>query len=191
MPGLDYDFLKTYVRLPASRMKMVIDEAHRLGVPSSSHYLSPGALVGQDGTTHLAATQRLGFARTLTATGDSYDDVPALYGAGNRTVTTTLFTSDFLTRTRSRETRGSRCCRRGSRTAARGRRRQHGRPRGPGLRQSMCKEVRTLLRIAAAGGEVLVGTDSPLEDVGISVHANLQELVGYGWGRTTPCVPRP
>ena len=94
---LDYDFVKSYVRLQATRMAMVVSAAHALGVPSSSHYLTPGALVGQDGTTHLAATQRLGYAHTLTPTGHSYDDVPALYGRGNRTVTTTLFTTDFLT----------------------------------------------------------------------------------------------
>lgn len=80
--ALDYDFLKTYVRLPADRMRTVIDAAHDMGVPSGSHYLSPGAHLGQDGTTHLAATQRLGFARTSTATGSTYSDVPTLYGAG-------------------------------------------------------------------------------------------------------------
>ena len=66
---LDYDFVKSYVRLQATRMAMVVSAAHALGVPSSSHYLTPGALVGQDGTTHLAATQRLGYAHTLTPTG--------------------------------------------------------------------------------------------------------------------------
>ena len=42
-------------------------------------------------------------------------------------------------------------------------------------------EVRSLLRIHRAGGQVLVGTDSPLDNVAIGVHANLQEMVGYGW----------
>ena len=94
---MNYDFLKASQSLRASRMATVVREAHRLGLRSSSHYLTPGAFVGQDGTTHLAATQRLGFARTLTATGHRYADVPALYGQGNRTVTSTLFSTDFLT----------------------------------------------------------------------------------------------
>ena len=67
-----------------------------MGVPSGSHYMSPGLLLGQDATTHLAATQRLGYARTMSATGQSYADVPAIYGAGRRVVTTTLFTEDTL-----------------------------------------------------------------------------------------------
>src|SRR5699024_10854773 len=46
---LDYDFLKTYVRLPAQDMATVVDAAHEMGLPSASHYLSPGAFVGQDG----------------------------------------------------------------------------------------------------------------------------------------------
>lgn len=179
---LDYDFLKTYVRLPASRMRMVIDEAHRLGVPSSSHYLSPGALVGQDGTTHLAATQRLGFARTLTATGNSYDDVPALYGKGNRTVTTTLFTTDFLTKGEVEGDPRLALLPSWKRTKLLADVADNTTdPEDPQCATSMCKEVRTLRRISAAGGQVLVGTDSPLEHVAIGVHSNLQEMVGYGW----------
>jgi len=42
-------------------------------------------------------------------------------------------------------------------------------------------EAQALERIQRAGGTVLIGTDSPLDNVGIGVHANIQELVGYGW----------
>ncbi|WP_202619138.1 amidohydrolase family protein [Ornithinimicrobium cavernae] len=180
--ALDYDFLKTYVRLPASRMATVIDEAHRLGVPSSSHYLSPGALVGQDGTTHLAATQRLGFARTITATGFSYADVPALYGEGERTVTTTMFTTDFLRADEVAEDprlpllppwkRESLLERVADNVTE---------PVDPLCETAPCQEAQTFQRIAQEGGVVLVGTDSPLDNVGLGVHANLQEMVGYGW----------
>ena len=41
--------------------------------------------------------------------------------------------------------------------------------------------MQTLERISKAGGQVLVGTDSPIDNVAIGVHGNLQELVGYGW----------
>ena len=179
---LDYDFVKSYVRLQATRMAMVVSAAHALGVPSSSHYLTPGALVGQDGTTHLAATQRLGYAHTLTPTGHSYDDVPALYGRGNRTVTTTLFTTDFLT---AGELAGDRRLRllppwkRESLLASTADNASE--PVDPDCTTAECMEVRSLLRIHRAGGQVLVGTDSPLDNVAIGVHANLQEMVGYGW----------
>lgn len=36
---LDYDFVKTYVRLNAKRMAKVTDIAHERGVPAESHYL--------------------------------------------------------------------------------------------------------------------------------------------------------
>lgn len=179
---LDYDFLKTYVRLPAEDMATVVDAAHEMGLPSASHYLSPGAFVAQDGTTHLAATQRLGYARTISATGHSYADVPALYGEGNRMVTTTLFTSDFLMpdefvsdarfgllpswkqQSLMQEIEDN--------TAD---------PTDPECETAECQEAQTLDRIRRAGGQVIVGTDSPLDQVGIGVHANLRELVGYGW----------
>ena len=180
--ALDYDFLKTYVRLQASRMRIVVDAAHRLGVPSASHYLSPGALIGQDGTTHLAATQRLGFARTITATGNSYDDVPALYGRGNRTVTTTLFTTDFLTQGELADDERLGLLppwRRAALVADLANNATE--PSDPECATAPCKEVRTLKRISAAGGRVLVGTDSPIDNVAIGVHGNLQEMVGYGW----------
>ncbi|EIE99154.1 periplasmic component of the Tol biopolymer transport system [Saccharomonospora glauca K62] len=180
--ALDYDMIKTYVRLPADRMRTVIDTAHELGVPSASHYLSPGAHLGQDGTTHLAATQRLGYARTLTATATTYGDVVALYGKGERSVTATLFTTEFLgaeeigsdprlalypSWTREKlldETRDN--------TAP---------PSDPNCEGADCREVQALRAIADAGGRVVAGTDAPLTYVGIGVHANLRELVGYGW----------
>ncbi len=179
---LDYDFLKTYVRLPADRMARVVEEAHRLGLRSSSHYLSPGALIGQDGTTHLAATQRLGYARTITATGHSYADVPAMYGAGNRTVTTTLFTTDFLSADEIASDPRLALLPSWKREALVAQTSDNlADPQDPECETAMCQEVRTFQRIDRAGGLVLVGTDAPLDQVGIGVHGNLQELVGYGW----------
>ncbi|WP_040922865.1 amidohydrolase family protein [Saccharomonospora xinjiangensis] len=180
--ALDYDMLKTYVRLPANRMRAVIDAAHELGVPSASHYLSPGAHLGQDGTTHLAATQRLGYARTLTATATSYGDVAALYGQGRRSVTATLFTTEFLGAEEIASdprlalyppwTRQKLLADTHDNTTA---------PSDPDCSTADCREVRALGAVADAGGRVVAGTDSPLAYVGVGLHANLRELVGYGW----------
>lgn len=180
--ALDYDMIKTYVRLPADRMRTVIDTAHDLGVPSASHYLSPGAHVGQDGTTHLAATQRLGYARTLTATATSYGDVAALYGQGRRSVTATLFTTDFLGAEEIATdprlalyppwTRQELLADTADNTTA---------PSDPDCDTADCREVRALQAVADAGGRVVAGTDAPLAYVGTGLHANLRELVGYGW----------
>lgn len=180
--ALDYDYLKTYVRLPADRMKMVIDAAHQMGVPSGSHYMSPGLLLGQDATTHLAATQRLGYARTVTATGNSYADVPAIYGAGRRVVTTTLFTEETLYAAELTNDprlalmpaweRESLLAGIADNTAP---------PSDPNCETSACRQVRTFAAIAAQGGTVVTGTDAPLDNPALGVHANLRMLVAHGW----------
>ncbi|WP_298180344.1 amidohydrolase family protein [Saccharomonospora sp.] len=180
--ALDYDMIKTYVRLPADRMRAVIEAAHGMGVPSASHYLSPGAYVGQDGTTHLAATQRLGYARTLTATSTSYGDVAAVYGQGERSVTATLFTTDFLLADEVAHdprlalyppwTRADLLADTRDNTHA---------PSDPGCDTAECREVQALRAVADAGGLVVAGTDAPLAYVGAGLHGNLRELVGYGW----------
>ena len=108
--------------------------------------------------------------------------MPALYGRGNRTVTTTLFTTDFLT---AGELEGDRRLRllppwkREALLAATADNASD--PTDPDCTSAECMEARSLLRIHRAGGQVLVGTDSPLDNVAIGVHANLQEMVGYGW----------
>lgn len=180
---LDYDFVKTYVRLPASLMAEITDSAHEeLGVPVESHYLAPGAFVGQDGTTHLSATQRLGYARTESATSQTYDDIISLYGQGERAVTTTFFTSDYLLdddieddpRTQlfppwERETLRNDV---GDNTEY---------PSDPDCTTTACRHATTFKKISDSGGMVLTGTDAPLVYFGLSVHGNLRPLVEYAF----------
>lgn len=180
--SLDYDFYKTYVRLPAAGMEQVIDAAHAQGTPSASHYMSPGMFLGQDGTSHLAATQRLGYARTMSKTGQSYADIPALYGQGNRMVMSTVFSTDYLNTDEFRDdpradllpawTREKLMEALSDNDAL---------PSDPDCTTAQCREAQTLKKINDAGGQVLVGTDAPLDYVGIGMQANLRELVGYGW----------
>lgn len=180
---LDYDFVKTYVRLQASLMAEITEVAHEeLGVPVESHYLAPGAFVGQDGTTHLSATQRLGYARTESATSQTYDDIISLYGQGERAVTTTFFTSDFLladeieddTRTQlfppwERENLRSDVA---DNTEF---------PSDPDCTTTACRHATTFKKISDCGGIVLTGTDAPLVYFGLGVHGNLRPLVEYAF----------
>jgi hypothetical protein len=57
---LDFDFVKTYVRLPDLLQKQVIDEAHRLGLPVTSHEIYPAVAYGVDGVEHIRGTSRRG-----------------------------------------------------------------------------------------------------------------------------------
>lgn len=180
---LEYDFVKTYVRLNATLIAEITDRAHaELGVPVESHYLAPGALVGQDGTTHLSATQRLGYARTESATRQTYDDIIELYGQGERSVTTTFFTSDFLLgdeikgdpRTQlfppwERETLLNDVA---DNTEF---------PSDPDCETTACRHATTFKNIADRGGRVLTGTDAPLVYFGLGVHGNLRPLVEYAF----------
>lgn len=185
---LDYDMMKTYVRLNAKRMALVTDIAHAgLGVPTKSHYLAPGAFVGQNGTTHLSATQRLGYARTESVTSQTYEDVIKLYGEGHRSATTTFFTSDFLL---ADEVRGD------PRTqlfppwdreellsdsgfGAVGDNVEY--PSDPDCDTGACRHARTFKAISDHGGVILTGTDAPLDHFGLGVHANLRVLGAYAF----------
>jgi Tol biopolymer transport system component len=175
---LDYDYMKTYVRLPADRMEVASDTGHEIGIPGGSHYFAPGAFVGQDGTTHLAATQRLGYARTETATTMTYADVVSGYGAGKRFMETTnannavLFPYDCAGDPRAvlfPPWRNPTC---GSQPP----------DPDPACLTARCKRVRTFARVRDAGGTILVGTDFPLGgDLAQTIHAEIRALVLYGW----------
>ncbi len=57
----DADFLKSYVRAPIPIMERIAQGALDLRVPSGTHMVQPGAATGLGGTTHLSATQRMGY----------------------------------------------------------------------------------------------------------------------------------
>lgn len=180
---LDYDYMKTYVRLNAKRMAEVTDIAHEeLEVPVGSHYLAPGGFVGQDRTTHLSATQRLGYARTESATSQTYADIIELYGQGERTATTTLFTTDFI---RADDIEGDpriQLFPPWDRDELRDDVADNTEfPSDPECETTVCRQTTTFKNILDCGGEILLGTDAPLDYVGMSVHGNLRPMVKYAF----------
>ncbi|HEX4592773.1 MAG TPA: amidohydrolase, partial [Bryobacteraceae bacterium] len=63
--ALDYDNLKTYVRLPHELQLVALKFAHeKLGTYADSHYGMPGLSYGMDGMTHVSATSRWGYSYT-------------------------------------------------------------------------------------------------------------------------------
>jgi hypothetical protein len=72
---LDYDLIKTYVRLPDLLQKQVIDFAHQHGTPVTSHELYPAVASGADGVEHIRGTSRRGYSPKVTALNVSYRDV--------------------------------------------------------------------------------------------------------------------
>jgi len=87
---LQHDMIKSYVRMPDVQQRRIVEFAHSIGVPVSSHEIYPAAFVGMDGTEHTAATSRRGYSPKMTL-GRSYEDVVQLFGRAHMTLTPTVF----------------------------------------------------------------------------------------------------
>ncbi|MES2604707.1 MAG: amidohydrolase family protein [Pseudomonadota bacterium] len=72
---LQVDFFKTYVRLPDRQQQRVVEFAHAMGVPVTSHELMPAAFLGVDNIEHFTGTSRRGYATKISELGRSYQDV--------------------------------------------------------------------------------------------------------------------
>jgi len=72
---LDYDLIKTYVRLSDPLQQKVIQKAHEIGIPVSSHELYPAVTYGMDGLEHILGTSRRGYSPKMTARNIAYEDV--------------------------------------------------------------------------------------------------------------------
>jgi Tol biopolymer transport system component len=87
---LGFDMLKSYVRMPDLQQRRIVDFAHSIGVPASSHEVYPSAYDGIDSVEHTEGTSRRGYSPKMTL-GRSYADVSGILGAAHMTLTPTLF----------------------------------------------------------------------------------------------------
>jgi Tol biopolymer transport system component/imidazolonepropionase-like amidohydrolase len=88
---LQYDLLKSYVRLPDLQQKRMVEFAHSIGIPVATHEIYPAAFVGVDNTEHTAATSRRGYSPKMATMQRSYEDVIQLFGKSGRYLTPTMF----------------------------------------------------------------------------------------------------
>lgn len=180
---LEYDLIKTYVRMPVEYQQRVVRAAHSAGIPLSSHYLYPAANVGMDGMEHTGATNRLGYSHTVSRTGRAYQDAVTLLVRSGMSLTPTLFNSKFLygedkslftdERTRALFPKWE-YERLASDIEA------IGTPGAP-TAKALAANVDMALRVHRGGGLVITGTDAPLDNVAISLHQNLRAMVKYGF----------
>ena len=192
--ALDYDLLKTYVRLPHAWQKKAMEFAHsKLGIVTTSHYMLPGMGYGMDGMTHVSATARLGYAYTRSPAGVSYQDVRTLFETSGMFDISTPFQSFVLyaddpgmiddKRLTALNTPWDQAVLRSKLDFAQGKP-----PTGfmallgtaAVAMDGLKKEMDTLSSILRGGGTMLAGTDAPLDNVATSLHLNLRAQVKYG-----------
>lgn len=181
--ALGYDLIKTYVRLPFTAHREVVAWAHARGLPVTSHYHYPPLAFGQDGMEHIGATTRLGYPRTVSALGRSYQDVTALFAASGARRTPTLFTSQVLYGTDRSLVDDARIKTlyppwEYERLLARAR--QAASADNTAALATLKGHVQHCRDILAAGGRVVTGTDSPIDFNGVSLHMNLRGMVKFG-----------
>ncbi|TDW94096.1 Tol biopolymer transport system component [Kribbella pratensis] len=182
--GLAYDLVKTYVRLPIEYQRRAIAYVHQLGLQLSSHYLYPAEHLGMDGMEHTGATNRLGYSHTVSRLGRAYADVVTLFTRAGLSVTPTLFNStmahvddpSLLTdrRTTTLYPSWEYNALITEVNTAKG-------PAGVTTRELLRGNVDMVLRIHRGGGLVISGTDTPLDNMAVSLHANLRSMVAGGF----------
>jgi len=180
---LDYDMVKTYVRLPHELQALVAQRVHEeMGVWTSSHYMMPGAANGMDGMSHVSATTRLGFPYTRSGGGVSYQDMIDIFVMSGMHDTSTTFNEVLL-----REDPGFvndvrlQTLYPPWEYAALLVKLQGILDSDPTVAlDSLEKEEATVRRILRAGGIALAGTDSPLDNPALALHFNLRSQVHFG-----------
>ncbi len=196
--ALDYDLLKTYVRLPHAMQEKAMRFAHdKIGIVAASHYMLPGIAYGMDGMTHVSATARLGFPYTRSGTGVSYEDMRKLFEVSGMWDISTPFTSTPLyaedpgmvedprllalnTPWDEKVLRAKLAIARGEKPAVLPEGLRGGITDPAVTLDTLSKEEATVGAILRGGGSVLAGTDSPLDSVATALHLNLRAQTKYG-----------
>ncbi len=176
---MDYDLVKTYVRLSDPAQKRVVAEAHALGLPVTSHELYPAVAFGADGVEHVRGTSRRGYSTKVSELNRSYGDVVDLLAASGMTLTPTigiygayrLLVSEDPSLLNDPRVRtfvpwaGDPALGRADLDVA----------------AQLVRDMASLpRRVLAAGGRVVVGTDAPINPAGLSFQAELEAMVRYG-----------
>jgi Tol biopolymer transport system component len=170
--AMDVDFLKSYVRAPIPVMSRIAQGALDLGVPSGTHPIEPGAATGIAGTTHLSATQRMGYSWSKSAVrAITYQDAYDTYGKGSFHLIDTLFSAAALAGLDPGIVTDPRFILVPPNFVAG---LQNATPPTPAQLSGIINDATQQAKVVAAGGLVANGTDSPLVVPGIQLHLNLR-----------------
>ena len=176
---LGYDLIKTYVRLSDPMQRRVIEEAHAMGLPVTSHELYPAVAYGADGVEHVKGTSRRGYSTKVSELSRSYGDVVRLLAASGMTITPTigiygaygLLAADDPSlfddpRVETFFPWAPEVVRP---------------PPDIDVARRAVEDMASLpRRVVEAGGTVVAGTDAPINPPGLSLVAELEAMVRYG-----------
>jgi Tol biopolymer transport system component len=166
------DFLKSYVRAPIPIMVKIAQAALDMGIPSGTHMISPGAATGIGGTTHLSATQRMGYGWAKSfGNSITYQDAADLHGKADFHLIDTLFSAGALTAQDPAILSDPRFVLVPPNFIAG---LQNAQAPSAATLDTIRKDAQQQAKVAAAGGLLANGTDSPLVVPGISLHMNLR-----------------
>ena len=182
--ALEYDNVKTYVRLPHELQLIAMKFAHeKLGVYADSHYGLPGLTYGMDGMTHISATSRWGYSYTRSFGGATYQDIRSMFAAAGEFIISTPFAASALYAEDPHIVDDPRIATlntpwaQKTMTAARDRATKTDQSQ---TLDNLKKEEETLDSVLHNGGTVLLGTDSPLPGLAILNHLGLRAEVKFG-----------
>ena len=187
---LDYDVVKTYVRLDDESQRDAIRRAQRFGAFVTSHELYPAVRYGVNGLEHVKGTSRRGFSPKMTDLGRSYDDVRTLIAESGVFFTPTMLIYGgwdlALTRepdlvSSDRRIRAFPAWLASSLIAPRepADDREAQIARGLALMRPMWE---TVTSIADAGGRIIAGTDTPIVPYGLGFIVEIEQLSEAGLG---------
>jgi Tol biopolymer transport system component/imidazolonepropionase-like amidohydrolase len=197
---LRFDFIKTYVRLPDLLQKRVIEDAHRMGLPVTSHEIYPAVAYGADGVEHIRGTSRRGYSPKMSELRRSYGDVIELLTSSRMTITPTIVIQGgfplltlrdgwWLDDPRLRLFPAS------ASEVGRALRSRGADPQDLADREAFVSpQERVAAAVVKGGGRVIAGTDAPINPYGVSLLAELEHYVRGGLSpaeaiRTATAVP--
>jgi imidazolonepropionase-like amidohydrolase len=187
---LGFDFIKTYVRLPDLLQQRIVEEAHGLGLPVTSHEIYPAVAYGADGVEHIRGTSRRGFSPKMSELRRSYGDVVSLLTRSRMTITPTITIQGgypvlaLKDGSWLEDPRLARLFPASATESARALRKS-----APGAADIASREAlvtpqeRFVAAVVKGGGRVIAGTDSPINPYGLSL---LLEIEHYVRGGLTP-----
>ena len=170
---MEVDYLKSYVRAPIPIMQKIAQAGLDNGIQTGTHMLSPGSATGLGGTTHLSATQRMGYGWAKSAPGAiTYQDAYDLHAKSGFYTIDTLFSSlalvgqdaSMVTDDRFKLLVPPNFIAGLQNTAA---------PSAAVL-ANIKRDAEQSAKVQRAGGLLALGTDSPLVATGIALHTNIR-----------------